>query len=219
MKVRRGWVERVAGREVARRPVPYHGGPWPRGWPVGIVWHYTAGCGSDLSATFTARRISAHFSVDREGKVYQYVPLTRVAWHADHANDLYVGIEHTAYPGHCELTDEQLHVSAELAAGICSYIERRYGFRVPLRKIDGPDLVPGFHDHADGDGRTWNLNRHTDRLYGWSWDRYLREVKAQLSRTYYYEGRTWRSLRRLLAALRRRLRASRPGTVHEIEVR
>lgn len=218
MKVERGWIDKVAGRPVIRRPVAYHGGSWPRGWPIGFVWHYTAGCGSDLAPVFEARRISAHLSVDREGNVFQYVPLTRVAWHADNANGLYIGIEHTAYPRRCDLTDTQLEVSAELVAGVCAWVERRWGFTIPLRKIDGPALIAGFHDHADGDGQLWNLNRHVDKLYRWSWDRYLEAVAVRMPKVYVFEGRRWRRLRRLMPVLRARLRASKPGEALRIEV-
>lgn len=179
------WFTEVNGLPVIRRPVTAKGGTWAKGHPVGIVFHYTAGCGSDLSSVFQERRVSAHFSVDRDGNIYQYVPVAEVAWHADRANGFYVGIEHSALPGTCDLTDRQLEASAALSAAICEYIERRWGFRVPLKKVAGADLVPGFHDHADGDGRSWNLNRHTDRLYRWTWERYLDAVRTHLYREAY----------------------------------
>lgn len=179
-EAKNGWFSTVNGREVIRRPVRAKGGTWKHGHPVGVVWHYTAGCGSDLSAVFEARRVSAHFSVDREGRIYQYVPVDEVAWHADRANSLYIGIEHTAYPGKCDLTDEELRASADLVAAVVEYVDRKWDYRIPLRKINGPDLVPGFHDHADGDGVSWNLNRHTDKLYHWTWEQYLDAVREKL---------------------------------------
>ncbi len=176
------WFTNIGGHEVIRCAVPtsLRGGRWPKGHPIGIVFHYTAGCGSDLSAVFQNRRVSAHFSVDREGNIRQYVPLDEVAYHADRANGYYYGVEHTALPGTCDLTDEQLEASAMLAAALVHYVTRRWGFNIPLRKIEGPDLRAGFHDHADGDGVTWNLNRHVDRLYRWTWAEYLDTIRSHL---------------------------------------
>jgi hypothetical protein len=45
---------------------------------------------------------------------------------------------------------------------------RRWSFDIPLRKRNGPDLVPGFKDHRDGTVSTWNDNGHTDHLYRWT---------------------------------------------------
>lgn len=171
-----GWLRSVNGVDVARRPVRHFGGSWPRGHPIGYLFHYTAGCGSDISDVLDARGISAHFSVDRDGRVFEYVPIFNVAFHAFEASFVYWGVEHNADRGSCELTDEQLMVSARLTAGLVELTRARWGFEIPLRKTAGPQLVPGFKDHADGTTSTWNDNAHTDRLYGWTWDRYLAEV-------------------------------------------
>lgn len=176
-----GWLERVNGMDVARRPVSHHGTHWPQGHPLGYLFHYTAGCGSDISGVLESRGISVHFSIDRGGKLYQYVPISNVAFHAFEASFVYWGVEHNALPGTCDLTDEQLMASARLSAGLIELTRRRWGFSIPLRKTDGPDLVPGFKDHADGTTSTWNDNGHTDHLYGWSWPMYLSEVQAVLS--------------------------------------
>lgn len=174
------WFRKVNGLPVIKRPVSPYGGSWKDGHPEGIIFHYTAGCGSDLSGVFESRRVSSQFSVDREGRIYQYTPVDAVAWHADNANDHYIGIEHTALKGQCDLTDVQLAASVKLVAAILEYIKDRWNFKVPLKKIDGPALVPGFHDHADGDGVLWNYNRHVDALYRWSWDKYLGEIRKEL---------------------------------------
>jgi hypothetical protein len=179
-KLEGGWLSSVCGIDVTRRPVRHFGGPWPNGHPIGYLFHYTAGCGSDISDVLDDRGISVHFSVDREGRVYEYVPVTNVAFHAFEASFLYWGVEHNARPGTCDLTDRQLASSARLTAGLVELTERRWGFDIPLRKTEGPELVPGFKDHADGTTSTWNDNGHTDRLYMWTWDRYLSEVRAVL---------------------------------------
>lgn len=176
-----GWFRRVNGIPVERRPVRHFGGRWPRGHPIGYLFHYTAGCGSDLTNVLNQRGISVHFSVDRKGTIYEYVPVDNVAFHAFEASFVYWGVEHNALRGRCDLTDEQLMVSARLTAALVELTRRRWGFDIPLRKTQGPDLVPGFKDHTDGTRSTWNDNGHTDRLYRWSWSRYLTEVEAVLS--------------------------------------
>ncbi|HXH24345.1 MAG TPA: peptidoglycan recognition family protein [Vicinamibacterales bacterium] len=214
VQIKGGRILSLNGRRVIQRSVPHHGGRWATHRPCGIVFHYTAGCGSDLTGVFTDRNVSAHFSVDREGTVYQYVPLGRIAWHADNANGFYVGIEHTALPGRCDLTDEQLKASAALSAAIVQWAKRRRGVDIPLRKVDGPALVPGFHDHADGDGQSWNFSRHTDRLYGWTWERYLRRVQAYVTPYELYDAtkiqfRRFASMDEALQAVRKRVGAGR----------
>jgi hypothetical protein len=172
-----GWLRSVNGVDVIRRPVSHFGGPWPQGHPIGYLFHYTAGCGSDLSGVLDDRGISVHFSIDLDGKVYEYVPVTNVAFHAFEASFVYWGVEHTARRGTCDLTDEQLQVSARLTAGLVELTSRRLAFDIPLRKTQGPELVPGFKDHSDGTTSTWNDNGHTDALYRWTWDRYLSQVR------------------------------------------
>ncbi len=180
-QVEGGWLRRVNGVDVERRPVLHLGTHWPSGHPIGYLFHYTAGCGSDLTNVLNKRGISVHFSVDREGTIYEYVPISNVAFHAFEASFVYWGVEHNALPGTCDLTDEQLEVSTRLTAGLVELTAHRWGFEIPLRKTHGPSLVPGFKDHADGTTTTWNDNGHTDRLYRWSWPRYLDAVQAVLS--------------------------------------
>jgi hypothetical protein len=172
-----GWLRSANGIDVARRPVRHFGAAWPRGHPIGYLFHYTAGCGSDLSNVLDARGISVHFSVDRGGRVYQYVPVTNVAFHAFEASLVYWGVEHSAKPGECDLTDEQLAASARLTAALVELTDRRWSFEIPLRKTSGPQLVPGFKDHVDGTTSTWNDNGHSDHLYRWTWNEYLSVVE------------------------------------------
>ena len=175
------WLRSVNGLHVTWRPVSGFGSPWPRGHPIGYLFHYTAGCGSDISGVLEERGISVHFSVDRDGTIYEYVPITNIAFHALEASLVYWGVEHSALPGTCDLTEEQLMASARLTAGLVELTSRRWGFTIPLRKTEGPALIPGFKDHADGTVSTWNDNGHTDHLYLWSWPRYLSEVRTILS--------------------------------------
>jgi N-acetyl-anhydromuramyl-L-alanine amidase AmpD len=177
-KQRLGWFRRVNGLPVKRVALPAHGGSFADGRPHGVVFHYTVGCNDDISPALKARGISVHFSVGLHGAIYQYVSVRNEAWHADNANGHYIGIEHAAYPGNCDLTDKQLETSAKLVAALREYYERKRGFSWPLNKIQGRTLIAGFHDHRDGDGVLWNYNGHTDHLYHWSWDKYLDKIRA-----------------------------------------
>ena len=47
-RIEGGWLRRVNGVDVERRPVLHLGSHWPSGHPIGYLFHYTAGCGSDL---------------------------------------------------------------------------------------------------------------------------------------------------------------------------
>ncbi len=158
---------------------------WYDEHPRGILWHYTAGCNNDIAGTIQAKGFGAQFCVGQDGSIYEYVALGLATWHAYEASHTYWGIEHTAYPGHCELTDVQLEASAKLAAALVEFTADNWGFEIPLVKVQPPvgfELPPGFLDHRDGTTATWNQNTHTDHLYRWTWDEYLARV------SYYLEG-------------------------------
>jgi AmpD protein len=93
-----------------------------------------------------ALRVSSHLLVRRDGRVVQYVPLHRRAWHAgvschegrSACNDFSVGIE-------LEGTDSdpfervQYETLAELVAGLC----RAYATLSPRRIVGHSDIAPG----------------------------------------------------------------------------
>jgi hypothetical protein len=179
----------VSGRKVIRRPVVQPTGPWlGRHCPIGIVFHYSAGCSNDISGTIAANVADpnrgyggAQFCVGLDGSIYQYAPLEDATYHANHESHFFWGIEHTAKPGTCELTGPQMHASAALSAALVAYAAKRWGSVIPLRNWPNAranDYRPGFHDHSafSGDG----LNDHADHLYGWTWKHYLAQVSAVL---------------------------------------
>ncbi len=182
-KLDHGWFSEVNGAPVIKRDVGLPTTYYHDGRPIGVLWHYTAGCGADISGVLKARGISVTFSVDRDGHIYQYVPIGKAAWHAYDASHYYVGIEHSALPGTCDLTHPQLFASVQLSAAIVEWSRRANGFAIPLRKLEPPvsasDFAPGFLDHKDGDS-TWNRNGHTDGLYSIGWSTYLLWVAAVL---------------------------------------
>lgn len=182
--IEQGWFGQVNGVPVVKKPVDYSTTTYRAGHPIGILWHFTAGCSDDISGTLASKGFGAAFNVGRNGVVYQYAPVGTATWHAFDASRYYVGIEHTAYPQRCDLTEDQLIASSKLSAAIVEWVESRHGFVIPRTKLSAPistaDFAPGFLDHRDGD-RTWNRNVHTDHLYLWSWRRYLEAVEAELT--------------------------------------
>lgn len=84
-------------------PTDRLGGRWKKGFPVGLVDHYTSGINPRGTLKWFSSRprgsgvgtSSAHVVLDREGILYVVVdPLKRVAWHAPGANSTSIGIEH-----------------------------------------------------------------------------------------------------------------------------
>ncbi len=153
-----------------------------KGFPIGVVFHYTVGCNDDIKGTLESSGFGgAHFCVGKDGSIRQYAPLDVATFHCFHESHFFYGIEHTADPGTCELNDAQLSSSAMLAAALCEYIFDTHGFEVPpvhLQNSRTNDYAAGFHDHRDFDGD--GSNTHTDHLYHWTWDRYLAEVEANM---------------------------------------
>lgn len=76
----------------------------------GIVIHTTNGnigssYGSEVQYLYTAKNVSAHFLVSKEGKITQLLPIEFAAWHAGYVNDSHftnydsIGIEMHFTPG------------------------------------------------------------------------------------------------------------------------
>jgi len=175
-----GWFTKVNDLPVVKRDVGLNHTTYTSGFPKAILFHYTAGCGSDISSVLKGRGSSVTFSVDRDGKIYEYLPLDTAGWHAFSMSHFAVGIEHTALKGTCDLTDVQLTASSKLSGAIREYVQTKHGFSIPLVKLPAPvtlsNVKPGFFDHKDGDG-SWNENGHTDGLYRWTWKQYLDAVR------------------------------------------
>src|SRR5262245_21936234 len=57
-KISNGWFSEVCGRSVLKRDMDepgYDAFPYDRGYPIGIMEHFTAGCGTDLSGVIRDR--------------------------------------------------------------------------------------------------------------------------------------------------------------------
>jgi len=142
------------------RPSPNHDA---RDEPVDmLVLHYT---GMKTAQEALARlcdpasKVSAHYTIDRDGSVYAHVPEERRAWHAgashwagrNGVNGCSIGIE-LVNPGHefgyVPFTDDQIESLIELARGIVSrhaIPARRvlaHSDVAPARKTDPGELFP-----------------------------------------------------------------------------
>ena len=108
-------------------PLTNHSVPGTKAQRTMIVLHITAGP-TAISAinTFAASkspgRVSAHFVIDRDGTVYQLLPISDTAWHASAVNSRSVGIEHAAIPGTMPPTEEQYKASAALVKWLCEQL-------------------------------------------------------------------------------------------------
>lgn len=176
-----GWFSEVFGHPVRKVDMTYLDHTrYAAGGPHGVVWHYTAGCGTNLSGTIQGRGYNiCTFSVDRDGVIYQYLPATYAAWHAYDASYEYIGVEHSGLPGSCNLTDAEYAASVALFAALVVWHDNALGITVDVRHSTGCELgSAAFKEHADGIGCDWNPKTHTDGLdpAGWNWPVFLADV-------------------------------------------
>jgi N-acetylmuramoyl-L-alanine amidase len=135
----------------------------PEGAAIDIlVLHYTGMKTADEALarlTDAASKVSAHYTIGRDGRVFAHVPEERRAWHAgisfwagrDNVNARSIGIE-LVNPGHefgyIPFTDEQIGALIDLARGILSRHPipptRVIGHSdvAPARKTDPGELFP-----------------------------------------------------------------------------
>jgi N-acetylmuramoyl-L-alanine amidase len=143
-------------------PSPNHDAR-PEGAPIDmLVLHYT---GMPTAEAAIARlcdpaaKVSAHYSVDRDGTLYAHVPEARRAWHAGaswwagekNVNGRSIGVE-LVNPGHefgyVPFTDDQIAALIDLAKGIVARhpipASRMLGHSdvAPARKTDPGELFP-----------------------------------------------------------------------------
>jgi N-acetyl-anhydromuramyl-L-alanine amidase AmpD len=108
-----------------------------------IVLHETEGStAAGAIATFRQsvhpNRVSCHFVIDRDGTVFQCVPIADIAWHASQVNAHSVGIEHAgisatgakalSHAPHPPVsampcTEAQYAASAKLVAWLCQQLD------------------------------------------------------------------------------------------------
>ena len=165
-----GFFTQVFGRPVIKRDLDRPGMDafnYRKGFPTGVLEHGTWGCGSDLSALMVSRGyVFCNFSIDRNGRIYQYVPLFRGTWHAHEAGEDLTGIEHTVFPETCGLTRVQRVASVTLNAAIVLAVKDLAKFDINLEHGAGDDpKTASFLEHIDGaipDREEWDPNVHCD---------------------------------------------------------
>lgn len=110
-----------------------------------IVLHDTYGKSAESSARWfenTTSGVSAHFVIERNGLVYQCVPLDQVAYHAGKSvlhgigevNEFSIGVE-LANDGKEPYPEEQIDKLVTLVASLCQE------YVIPLNKVVGHDQV------------------------------------------------------------------------------
>ena len=124
----------------------------PAGTPIDmLVLHYTGmKTGEEALARLCdpAAKVSAHYTIDRDGRIYRHVPEERRAWHAGvscwagerNVNARSIGIE-IVNPGHeygyVPFTDQQIEALIDLSRGIFA----RHPI-TPARVVAHSDVAP-----------------------------------------------------------------------------
>ena len=151
-------VRRVESPNCDARPSPggidmivIHGISLPPGEFGGpYIDHLFSNCldaaAHDYFRDIQALRVSAHVLIDRAGRVTQYVPFSRRAWHAGASsfcgrsgcNDFSIGIE-------LEGCDDQAYTPAQyqVLAGIIGALQHRWPAITGDRIVGHSDIAPG----------------------------------------------------------------------------
>jgi hypothetical protein len=124
-----------------------------------IVLHCTEGSLNSAINTFLdrgVRQVSAHYVIDRDGKIYQMVPDNERAHHCKGANANSIGIEHVAHEAQT-LAPQQEAASARLIRWLMAQ------YNIPVERIFGHDFAPGRQtntscpDYLFGPGHSQDL--------------------------------------------------------------
>jgi N-acetyl-anhydromuramyl-L-alanine amidase AmpD len=143
-----------------------------------IVVHVTEGGFDGSVHVLTGRRshASAHYVVNRDGRIMQLVHQSDIAWHAGNAriNKESVGIEHVGLTyDPAGFPRAEYVASAKLAA----WIARRALMPIDRAHFIGHSEVPDPFDA----GRRGGSDHHTDPGPYWNWKLYLRLVRTYAS--------------------------------------
>ena len=153
--------------------------------PRMIVLHYTAGGSAAATKRYFDNlhmeksraalaaggdvNVSAHFLVDRDGKIFRLVPETRMARHAIGVNHVAIGVENVGDEDRWKLTDAQVEANAALIRDLAA--------RFPI------ELVAGHHEVRMLEGTEWFVER--DPKYrnkkGDPGDRFMTAVRAKIA--------------------------------------
>ena len=140
---------------------------WRLRRPRVIVEHYTASSTfASAYATFAADvpdaelhelpGVCAHFVIDRDGTIYQLVPLGTICRHTVGLNYTAIGIEHVGTSA-AEILSDAAQMRASLA--LTAWLQWRY--RIPLRDVIGhaESLTSPYHRERVA---AWRCQTHAD---------------------------------------------------------
>lgn len=189
-----GFFTEVCGQKVIKEScLDLENTFWDRGHPLGVMFHFQAGCGESLAGLYRGQGyVEAHASVSQEAEIRQYLPLRLAGWHAREASRRYIGLEHAVNPGSCEFTDDMLEASARFFAASVAFVKDRFDVTIPVNKVPWPEHAcdidqMGFREHHDGvnasgvGGCFWNDGVHVDGLRKWSWKQFCIRVNENLT--------------------------------------
>jgi beta-N-acetylhexosaminidase len=154
--------------ETARYAVRHYGlHTWRLGHPHVIVEHYTASTTFSAAWNTFAQDVPdselhelpgtcAHFVVDRDGTIYQLVPLTTICRHTVGLNWTAIGIEHVGTSD-----AEILHDPAQLKASLqlTLWLMHRYGITLPNVIGHAESLTSPYHHELYA---PWRCQTHGD---------------------------------------------------------
>ncbi|MEW6635340.1 MAG: peptidoglycan recognition family protein [Actinomycetota bacterium] len=102
-------------------------------------------------------RVSAHYVINRNGRVVQCVRNKDIAWHAGNwnYNTHSIGIEHAGYVNNPDWFSKKMYNSS---ARLAAFLVKKHRIPLDRRHIIGHSRVPGA-DHTDP-GRHWNWRRY-----------------------------------------------------------
>jgi hypothetical protein len=189
-----GFFTEVCGQPVIKEScVDLDTTSWDKGHPLGVMFHYQAGCGDSLAGLYRGQGYAeAHASVSQAAEIRQYLPLRIAGWHAREASKRYIGLEHAVKPGSCEITDDMLEASARFFAASVAFVKDRFDVTIPVVKVPWPEFAcdidqMGFREHHDGinasgfGGCFWNDLVHVDGLRRWTWKQFCTRVNENLA--------------------------------------
>jgi beta-N-acetylhexosaminidase len=143
---------------------------WRLVQPRVIVEHYTAGTTfSSAWNTFAADApdaelgelpgTCAHFIIDRDGTIYQLVPLTTICRHTVGLNWTAIGIEHVGTSDSSILANpRQMHASLQLTL----WLMHRFGISLPNVIGHAESLTSRYHRERFA---AWRCQTHADWLH------------------------------------------------------
>lgn len=126
-----------------------------------VIIHTVEGSAQGAISWFRnpASRVSAHYIIGRDGRIFQGVRDSDTAWHAGWINSQAIGLEHEGWAYRNTWTDAQYRASAALTAWLC----RAYAIPISRSNILG---------HVEVRGAT-----HTDPGPFFNWSYYMQLVR------------------------------------------